>query len=212
MPTDALDREVVQQEERSRYVIRQYAAVALSYCYYIISLLLCTYHFKFCCSLTLSIHVPFSIQPQNLSRSFVRDIPWLVFLQMNSLRIRTMKRIMSGTKSCVSGHRLFRKKRRSEREYCDHCTWHNWYVQLCPHYFTLASQSPGLFIPILSCITCVLMSRQRMREKRKTSVILPHAVHTHAAVLVAADALPFIASQLNLHLAGGRASVLCRVA
>ena len=56
------------------------------------------------------------------------------------------------------------------------------------------------------------MSRQRVRQEGETCVILLHAVHMHAAVLVATDALPFIASLLNPRWVGGRTLVLCHVA
>ena len=113
--------------------------------------------------------------------------------------------------STASGPGNARTGRRSAVQVDRHlCLRHNWQVQLCPHSFRLTPQPSDLSFPfVLHQICCNVTSAYE--RKGKTSVILPHAESTHAAVPVATDALSFIASLLNLHWAGGRALVLRRV-
>ena len=78
----------------------QNPAVTLPCCGFTVSLSLCTCHSEsWCTSFTITIHVPFPISLPD--RSFVRDLPWLLFPKMSSLRMRTMKSLTSGTKSCA---------------------------------------------------------------------------------------------------------------
>ena len=78
--------------------------VALSCCCCPVSLSLRTCHSESCCTVLLpprTCHFESSLRLESVSE-FRPRLSWLVFPRMSSLRIRTMKRAMTGTKSCVS--------------------------------------------------------------------------------------------------------------
>ena len=89
---------------------------------------------------------------------------------------------------------------------------YKWYCHLCPWYQCGMSTSvhTRTFIPVLSYVICVLVSRQRVREKGKQ--YHPSTCRPHTRCRVCGDRCASV-YRFNAETSmGGRPLVLCRVA